>query len=85
MQWPSEIVGHVPYNLAPRMSPFLMRENKRLRKSQEPQSQQGSWLWSGSPVCLPSRPNFYVDKMKELVESSLAYGHYNLCNSDFAQ
>ena len=32
MQWPSnrdtEIVGHVPYNLAPRMSAFFMRENK---------------------------------------------------------
>ena len=24
----AEIVGHVPYNLAPRMSAFLMRENK---------------------------------------------------------
>ena len=29
-------------------------------------------------------PNVYVDKM-ELVESLLAGGHYNLCNSDFAQ
>ena len=27
--------------------------------------------------------NVYVDKM-ELVESLLADGHYNLCNSDFA-
>ena len=27
----------------------------------------------------------YMDKMKELVESLLADGHYNLCNSDFAQ
>ena len=24
----TEFVGHVPYNLAPRMSAFLMRENK---------------------------------------------------------
>ena len=31
------------------------------------------------------RPNVYVDKMKELVESLFADGHYNLCNSDFAQ
>ena len=29
-------------------------------------------------------PNVYVDKM-ELVESLLADGHYNLCNSDFAK
>ena len=32
MQWPSnrdtEIVGHIPYYLAPRMSAFFMRENK---------------------------------------------------------
>ena len=26
-----------------------------------------------------------VDKMKELVESLLTDGYYNLCNSDFAQ
>ena len=41
MQWPStdrdtKIVGHVPYNLAPKMSAFLMR--KHLQKSQEPKS-----------------------------------------------
>ena len=42
---------------------------------------------SGSPMCLPSLygPNVYVDKMKALVESVLADGHYNQCNSDFAQ
>ena len=33
-------------------------------------------------MCLP---NVYVDTMKELVESLLADGHYDLCNSDFAQ
>ena len=26
-------------------------------------------------------PKVYVDKMKELVESLLADGHYNLCNN----
>ena len=26
-------------------------------------------------------PNIYVDKMKELVESLLANGHYNLSNN----
>ena len=30
-------------------------------------------------------PNVYVDKMKALVESLIANGHYNQCNSDFAQ
>ena len=27
-------------------------------------------------------PNVHVDKMKALVESFLADGYYNLCNSD---
>ena len=34
----TEIVGHVPYNLAPRMSAFLMRETNHLQNSQEPKS-----------------------------------------------
>ena len=43
MQWLStvrdtEIVGHVPYNLAPRMSAFFMRDMKHFQKSQEPKS-----------------------------------------------
>ena len=74
----AKLVGHVPYNLAPRMSIFLMRENKSVCRNHRSQSQQGSWLWSGSPMCLPS--NVYVDKMKALVESLFADGHYNLCN-----
>ena len=50
----AEIVGHVPYNLAPRMSAFLMRENEAFARNHRSQSLQGSWLWSGSPMCLPS-------------------------------
>ena len=44
------------------------------------QSQQESWLWSHVSTV-------YMDLMfmKALVESLLADGHYNLCNSDFAQ
>ena len=49
------IVGHVPYNLAPRMSAFLMREYKAFVEHHMSQSQQGSWLWSRSPMCLPSQ------------------------------
>ena len=33
----TEIVGHVPYNLAPRMSAFLMK-TKHLQKSQAPKT-----------------------------------------------
>ena len=50
----AEIVGHVPYNLAPRMSAFFMRENEAFARNHKSQSLQGSWLWSGSPMCLPS-------------------------------
>ena len=32
----AEIVGHVPYNLAPRMSVFFMRENKAFAEITEP-------------------------------------------------
>ena len=75
MQWPStdrdtKIVDHVSYNrLAPRMSAFLMRDmNKAFAETTRSQSQQWSWLWSGSPMCLPSYgPNLYFAKMKELV------------------
>ena len=40
---------------------------------------------AGYGLEVPCVPNVYVDKMKELVESLLADGHNNLCNSDFAQ
>ena len=39
------------------------------------------WKSHVSTVCM----TVYVDKIKELVESFLAYGQYDLCNSDFAQ
>ena len=34
----AENVGHVPYNLAPRMSAFLIGENKVFAELQEPKS-----------------------------------------------
>ena len=50
-----------------------------MQKSQEPKS-------TGELAIAPSNGrNVYADKMKELIESLLADGHYNLCNSDFAQ
>ena len=55
-----------------------------MQKSQEPKSTR-ELAMVGSPTHLPYGPNIYVDKMKALVESFLADGYYNLCNSDFAQ
>ena len=64
----TEIVGHVPYNLVPRMSAFFTSEREQsVCRNHRSQSQQGSWLWSGSPMCLPS-----VDNMKKLVKYLLA-------------
>ena len=49
------------------------------------QSLQGSWIWKVPCVYRLYGPNVYVDKMKALVVSLLADGHYNQCNGDFAQ
>ena len=44
----AEIVGHVPYNLAPRALTFLMRENKAFAEFTEPKST--GELAMGSPM-----------------------------------
>ena len=82
----AEIVGHVPYNLAPRMSAFLMRLNKAFAEITGAKVNRGAG-YGLEVLCVYHLygPNIYVDKMKALVESVLADGHYNLCNSDFAQ
>ena len=41
----TKLVGHVSYDLAPRMSAFFMRENKAFEEITGA-SQEGSWLWS---------------------------------------
>ena len=80
----AEIVGHVSYNLAPRMSAFFMRENKAFAEITGAKVYRGAG--SGVPcVYRLYGSNVYVDKMKALVEFLLADGHYNQCNSDFAQ
>ena len=89
MQWLStvrdtEIVGHVPCNLAPRMSAFFMRDmNKAFSEITGAKVNRGAGYGLEVPcVYRLYGPN---NKMKELVKSLLADGHYNLCNSDFAQ
>ena len=68
------------------MSAFLMRENKAFAEITEAEVNRGAGYGLEVPCvyCLYG-PNVYVVKMKELVESLLADGHYNLCNSVFAQ
>ena len=53
-----------------------------MKKSQEPVKRGAGYGLEVPCVCLYG-PNIYVDKMKALVESLPADGHYNLCNSDF--
>ena len=83
----AEIVGHVLYNLAPRMSAFLMRENKAFAEITGATVNRGAGYDLEVPcVYRLYGPNIYVDKMKVLVGSLPADGHYDLCNIyDFAQ
>ena len=80
----TKIVGHVPYNLAPKMSAFLMRERKQgvCRITRAKVNRELAMVWKSHMFYCLYGPNVYVDKMKELFVSSLADGHYNLCNSD---
>ena len=66
------------------VSIFNERVSKCLQKSQEPKS-TGELDLEVPCVYRLYGPNVYVDKMKALVESLIANGHYNQCNSDFAQ
>ena len=47
----AKIVGHVPYNLAPRMSAFFMRENKAFAVITGAKVNRGAGY---GPMCLPS-------------------------------
>ena len=69
----TKIVWHVPYNVAPRMSEFFMRGAKVNRRT-------GYGLEVPCVYHLHGA-NIYVDKMKDLVESLLADGHYNQHNN----
>ena len=83
----AEIVGHVPYNLAPRMSAFFMRENKVFAGITGANVNREARYGLEVP-CVNHiyGPNVYVDKMKAFIEFLLADdGHYNLCNSDSAK
>ena len=60
----NEIVGHVPYHLAPRFP-----QTKHLHKSQEPKSNRGAGYGLEVPyVYHLCRPNVNVDRIEEMVE-----------------
>ena len=62
-----------------------MRENKAFAEITGAKVNRGAGYVLEVPrVCYLYGPDIYVEKMKELVESLLADGHYNQCNN-FAQ
>ena len=66
----ANIVGHVPYNLAPRMSEFFIKE---LAEMTGAKVNMGAGYGLEVPcVYRLYGPNVYVDKIKALVESLLA-------------
>ena len=68
-----------PLFLAPRMSAFFNKAFTEIIGAKVNRELAMAWK-SHMFYCLYG-PNVYVDKMKELVESLLADGHYNLCNN----
>ena len=50
----TKIVWHVPYNVAPRMSEFFMRENKAFAEIIGAKVNRRTGNDLGSPMCLPS-------------------------------
>ena len=60
----SEFVGHVPYNLATRMSAFFMRETNAFAEITGPKVNRGAGYGLEVPcVYHLYGPNVYVDKM----------------------
>ena len=60
----AEIVGHVPYNLAPRISAFLMRENKAFAEITGAKVDRGAGYGPEVPCVyrLYGGSNVYVEK-----------------------
>ena len=71
-----QVVGHVPYNLAPYLSNFLKRDvNKAFAKVVGDKVNRGAGYGLEIP-CIYSLygPKAYIEKMKELVDSLVARG-----------
>ena len=71
------IVGHVPHNLSPRLSQFLMRDvNKAFAEVTGETVNRGAGYGLEIPcVYRLYGPQVYIDKMKEIVDNLRAAGH----------
>ena len=77
VQTEGEIVGHVPYNLAPAVSHFLRRDmNKGFAEVTGGKVNRGAGYGLEVPcIYRLYGPKAYTDRMKELVENLLASGN----------
>ena len=73
----SVVVGHIPYNLAPRVGQFLRRdENKAFAEVTGEVVNRGAGYGQEVPcIYRLYGPKIYVDKMEELVDGMFADGH----------
>ena len=72
------IVGHVPYNLAPRLSKFLRREvNKAFAEvTEEKENRVAGYGLEISCVYRLYGPKVHIDKMKELLKDLKDVDYY---------
>ena len=70
------VVGHVPYNIAPRFSQFLRRDvNKAFAEVTGEKVNRGAGYGQEIPcVYRLYGPKVYIDRMKELIDSLRAGG-----------
>ena len=73
----NHIVGHVPYNLAPKVSAFLKREvNKGFAEVSGGKVNRGAGYGLEVPCTYRLYgPKIYVDVMKEFIDSLRSAGH----------
>ena len=63
------VVGHVPYNLAPRISQFLKRDINFAEVKYKPINRGAGFGLEISCVYYLYGPKIYIDKMKEIVDA----------------
>ena len=70
------VVGHVPYNLAPRFSQFLLRDvNKAFAEVTGEKVNRGAGYGLEVPcIYRLYGPKVYIDRMKELIDSLRSAG-----------
>ena len=73
----NHVVGHIPYNIAPKVSAFLRRDvNKGFAEVTEDKVNRGAGYGLEVPCTYRLYgPKAHVDKMKEFIDSVQSAGH----------